>query len=74
MTWGGSMHDRTRIDACVEQLCQKGCARVWGDIELLERGGRPVGTEALSAEDCGLVLQELKAVMSVYADRCRLDD
>ncbi len=68
------MHDRERIDACVERLCQKGCARVWGDIEILEQGGRPAGAEDLSPHECRLVLRELRSVMAVYGNRCRIGD
>ncbi len=67
------MRNARRIDDCVEELCQKGCAQVWGDIDALERGEPLPETEGLSDGERRLVLHELKAVMGVYKDRCRLD-
>lgn len=67
------MRNSRRIDHCVEQLCQKGCARVWGDIEALERGEGLPETVGLSDGERQVVLRELKSVMGVYKDRCRID-
>lgn len=67
------MRNSRRIDDCVEQLCQKGCAQVWGDIDALEQGKVLPETEDLSDGERRSVLDELKAVMKVYKDRCSLD-
>ena len=67
------MRNARRIDDCVEQLCQKGCAQVWGDIDALEQGKVLPETEDLSDGERRSVLDELKAVMKVYKDRCSLD-
>ncbi|RMG34186.1 MAG: hypothetical protein D6720_09950 [Gammaproteobacteria bacterium] len=67
------MRSSRRIDDCIERLCQKGCAQVWGDIDALERGESLPETEGLSDGERQRVLRELKAVMRVYKDRCRLD-
>ena len=61
---------RTSVDQCVEALCLKGCKEVWGDIEALEQGIPLPETRSLSASERGMVLQELKSIMSVYAGSC----
>ena len=67
------MSEQTRIDDCVERLCQKGCRRVWDDIAALERGEVPPEVAGLDAEARHRVLLELKSIMAVYGDRCSLD-
>jgi hypothetical protein len=62
--------EKYRLDARLEILCEKGCRRVWQDIDALERGDDLPETRDLSAEECRLLLAELKQVMAVYADRC----
>jgi len=68
------MRHHTRIDECVEKLCQKGCSQVWGDIDTLENGGSLPETEGLSAGERTHVLKELKHVMAVYEGRCKLPE
>jgi len=58
-----------RLQACIEQLCHSGCNSVRDSIRLLEQGGRPPGTRALSTAERAQVLQELKAIMAVYDER-----
>lgn len=67
------MCNGSRIDDCVERLCRKGCAQVWNDMEALEKGEKLPETEGLTDAECSAVLRELKAVMTVYWHRCRLD-
>lgn len=58
------------VERCVEKLCQKGCRAVWSDIDALEAGESLPETVALSASEVDAVIQELKAVMSVYEGTC----
>ena len=62
--------DRYRLEDRLEALCEKGCRQVWQAIEALEGGEDLPETRGLSAEECRLLLLELKQVMAVYADRC----
>lgn len=68
------MRKHTRIDECIEKLCQKGCSQVWGDIDTLENGGSLPETQNLDASERRRVLSELKTVMAVYQGRCKLPD
>jgi len=68
------MRNHTRIDECIEKLCQKGCSEVWGDIDVLENGGSLPETQGLDASERRRVLAELKTVMAVYEGRCKLPD
>ena len=68
------MRSQSRVDKCVEKLCQKGCSRVWGVIDTLESGGTLPETDGMSVGERHRVLSELRAVMSVYAGRCGLSD
>jgi hypothetical protein len=61
-----------RVEYCVESICNKGCQAVRSDIAHLERQGSLPETAGLSEEEVGRVLRELKAIMSVYGDVCRL--
>lgn len=62
--------DRNRVDQCVEALCIKGCKAVWGDITALETGQDLPETLSLTRDERLLVLDELKAIMSVYEGSC----
>jgi len=64
------LFDRYRVEDRLEALCEKGCRRVWSDIDALERGQDLPETRDLSAEERRLLLHELKQIMAVYADRC----
>ncbi len=59
-----------RVEHCVEQLCQKGCRAVWGDIEILESGGVLTETTQLSPAEVSTVLNELKTIMTCYDGTC----
>jgi len=68
LTWYS--HDKYRLEARLEALCEKGCQRVWQDIEALERGEELPETRGLTAEESRLLLHELKQIMAVYPDPC----
>ncbi len=55
---------------CIEAICQSGCLTVRAVIESLEGGQVIPQTDGMSPEQVDLVLNELKAVMSVYDERC----
>lgn len=65
------MQDK-HLQACVESICRKGCQSVRTDIEILERDGELAETQGLSAAEKSSVLIELKSIMAVYGDSCRL--
>lgn len=60
------------IDACVEAICNKGCQVVRRDIELLEQGRTLPELSHLDPTALRAVLEELKSIMSVYGDSCRV--
>jgi len=62
----------TTIESCIEAICQKGCQQVRRDIRLLEQGRSLPELSHLDIDDRRHVLSELKAVMAVYGDSCRL--
>lgn len=55
-----------KINQRIEAVCEAGCEAVRASIETLELGQQVALTNDLSPEECQLVLQELKALMSVY--------
>ena len=61
-----------KIAACVEAICGKGCRAVRADILALENGQVLQETKGLDRENRRKVLKELKAIMAVYGDTCRL--
>ena len=77
MEWrlGESMsvnHDHylvTQADACVERICDLGCAVVYQVIELMEQGRCAREITGLTCIDRRKVLKELKEIMSVYDAR-----
>jgi hypothetical protein len=60
------------IQKCVEAICNKGCQHVRNDIDLLEKGEPLPEVQHLSGRDQQSVLKELKSIMSVYGDSCRV--
>ncbi|MCP4996809.1 MAG: hypothetical protein GY934_24000 [Gammaproteobacteria bacterium] len=60
------------VDICVESICNKGCQTVRLDIRLIEKGEFPDEMADLSTEDQQSVLFELKKIMAVYGDSCRV--
>ncbi len=63
----------SRVEARVEALCQKGCRQVRRAIAALEAGAELPETEGLDPGARALVLADLKQIMAVYGDACRLD-
>jgi hypothetical protein len=61
------------LDARIEAICMRGCRQVRADIEILERGGTLPETRGLSGAQRDALLSELRAIMAVYGDRCRID-
>ena len=60
------------IDDAIEALCQRGCRVVLDEVAALERGEPGEGTASLSPAETREVLKELKAIMSVYGNTCRI--
>lgn len=65
-------NDMKKIDQAVEILCEKGCGSVRDDLERLESGEKLPETENLSKEELSKVVEELKSIMAVYGDTCRV--
>lgn len=62
-----------KVEKCIEILCEKGCGSVREDIEKLEAGVKLPETDGLSQKEIMTVLKELKSVMAVYGDTCRIN-
>ena len=62
----------TTIESCIEAICEKGCRQVRSDIRSLEQGRTLPEWSHLDTDERQRVLRELKAVMAVYGDSCRL--
>ncbi len=60
------------IDACIEAICNKGCQAVRREIQLLEQGQTLPELSHLSLKARQSVLEELKTIMSVYGNSCRV--
>lgn len=61
-----------KIEQCVEVLCEKGCSSVRQDIVKLESGEQLPETSDLNQEELSRVVEELKSIMAVYGDSCRV--
>ena len=61
-----------KVEKCVEVLCEKGCSSVREDLEKLESGKVLPETSNLSREELSKVVDELKSIMAVYGDSCRI--
>jgi hypothetical protein len=61
-----------QVEHAVELLCHQGCRAVWGVIHALERGEVLPETAGLDEREVKAVVGELRAIMSVYADNCRV--
>jgi hypothetical protein len=61
------------LEVRLESICEKGCKLVWDDIAILEQGGQLPETRDLDSNGRAWLLRELKSVMAVYGERCRLD-
>jgi len=63
---------RQLIEECIEILCNKGCRSVRKDIAALEHGQVLPEAWQLDAEERRMVLRELKSIMAVYGDSCKI--
>lgn len=61
---------QTRVDCCVEALCEQGCRAVTGFVKELESGRDLPETVNLTPAEREQVLSELSAVMAVYEGPC----
>ena len=61
-----------KVEHCVEILCAKGCRSVRDDITKLEAGIVLPETRNLTHNELLSVIQELKSIMAVYGDTCRV--
>lgn len=59
----------TAVEASLERICDKGCRRVWDDIDALERNEPIPEVRGLSLAERATVLLELKDIMAAY-ERC----
>lgn len=67
------MIDKVKVEKCVESLCQNGCSAVYATISALEKDLQSVSLNGLAASERQHVLDELKAIMSVYENPCDND-
>jgi hypothetical protein len=62
---------QSRVDLCVERLCQQGCSNVTEYIRLLQSGEQLPELAGLEPAEVKDVLDELVAVMSAYQGTCK---
>lgn len=60
------MRQSSKVQQCVEALCQNGCQAVRATIHALERDLPVAQTETMDDHERAAVLAELKAIMAVY--------
>ncbi|WP_198265008.1 hypothetical protein [sulfur-oxidizing endosymbiont of Gigantopelta aegis] len=58
--------DHQKLTECLETLCQSGCETVNATIVAMEENQTISAVDGLNADEYQRVLQELKAIMSVY--------
>lgn len=63
---------KDRVEVCVESICNKGCQSVRSDLEKLEQRKVLPELKGFSEDEIQRVLRELKSIMEVYGDSCRL--
>ena len=61
-----------KVEHTVEILCEKGCSAVRETIEKLESGIALAETRDLTHSERLQVIKELKSIMAVYGDSCRV--
>ena len=64
--------DPSRLDACLEAICGKGCRQVRRDLAALESGAELPETQGLTPDERVRLLSELRQIMDVYGHECRL--
>lgn len=60
------------VNAAIERLCRDGCKSVREYIAALESGDNHPAFAHLASEQRTQLLAELKAIMAVYGDNCRV--
>ena len=60
------------VNSAIEHLCRDGCKSVREYIAALENGEDHPAFGQLNREQRTLLLAELKAIMAVYGDNCRV--
>ena len=60
------------VESSVEMICGKGCQTVCEDIAALERDELIQEVSGLTEAERHAVLKELKKIMAVYGDACRI--
>lgn len=58
--------DHQKLAEYLEALCQSGCDTVNATIAAMEKDQPSSSIEGLTQDERSIVLQELKAIMSVY--------
>lgn len=66
MTRALPKHLPRHLQSIVEDYCNSGCNNVNEIIETLDNNGRPEELNELNDDERTMVLNELKAIMSVY--------
>ncbi len=61
------------LDAVIEALCRQGCRQVRLSMARLEQGEDLPETHGLTAAARLEVLSELRTIMAVYGETCRID-
>jgi len=67
MTKNQMITNDKQIEICLEQICEQGCRSVNKIIQQLEQGKEVEVVWHLSALQRGILLNELKSIMAVYA-------
>jgi len=62
---------QSRVDLCVERLCQEGCSKVTEYINLLRSGEQLPQLAGLAPAEVKAVLDELVSVMAAYKGTCK---
>ena len=65
--------EQSSLEACLEAVCPKGCRAVRRDIATLEAGAQLPEAALLTQEERRVLLHELKQIMAVYGDSCRVE-
>lgn len=60
----------SRVEQCVEAVCEQGCRKVLKLLDQLAEGERPDLVAGLSEEEVAEVAQELSDIMAVYEQPC----
>ncbi len=64
--------DQKRVDEMLELVGQQGCVQTRRIIAEMEGGLFPTACEDLSQAERWTLLQELREVMEVYGEACRI--